>query len=39
MATIEVSIAAKYIGAEGTPAVLRKLDQIVATLWRLTHRQ
>ena len=38
MAAIEVSVAAEYITAEGTPQVLRKLDQIVATLWRLTHR-
>jgi hypothetical protein len=38
IAAIEVSVAAEYITAEGTPAVLRKLDQIVATLWRLTHR-
>jgi four helix bundle protein len=38
IAAIEVSVAAKYISAEGTPEVLRKLDQIVATLWRLTHR-
>ena len=38
MAAIEVSVAAEYITAEGTPPVLRKLDQIVATLWRLTHR-
>ena len=39
VAAIEVSVAAGYINADGTPALLRKLDQIVATLWTLIHRR
>ena len=39
MAAIEVSVAAEYLSAETTPGVLQKLDQIVATLWRLIHRR
>jgi four helix bundle protein len=38
MAAIEVSVAARYVDAAGTPEVLRRLDGIVATLWKLTHR-
>jgi hypothetical protein len=35
MAAIDVSVAAEYIAAEGTPELLDQLDRIVATLWKL----
>jgi hypothetical protein len=39
MAAIEVSVAARYVDATGTPELLRRLDGIVATLWKLIHRR
>jgi four helix bundle protein len=38
VAAIEVALAAEYITGEGTPEVMRKLDQIIATMWKLTQR-
>ena len=38
MAALEVSVAAGYIEAASTTVLLDRLDHIVATLWKLTHR-
>ena len=39
MAAIDVSVAAEYIAADGTPELLDQLDRLVATLWKPVYRR
>jgi four helix bundle protein len=38
IACLEVSVAARYIGADDTKGLVEEIDSIVGALWKLVHR-